>query len=241
MKTVKNIILSFLLSLFFGQAVGFAMGAPVIGHIVTIVAFSATWIPGPEGSLSTVCSLISAGLSPDCDNPLIAGVNDRLILINKSEISSISYNVTNTEIIESITLASGKTGFVYQGQNFSNEPSSRAIVGRYAKRIEHQVDFLVFGEGGAVKKQLNLMMQAKLCAIVQNQFEASDGSAAFTFYGVQQGLQIAEMEQLKSDQETLGAYRVSLKSYDQALEAKLPNAIFITDFSTTKTMIDGLL
>jgi len=189
----------------------------------------------------SVCSLITLGLSPDCDNPLIAGVNDRLILFNKSEVSSIGYNVTNTEIVESITLTSAAVGYAFQGQNFSNEPSSRAVVGRYAKRVEHQVDFLIFGESGAVKAQLNKMLQGKFVAVVQNNFEGTDGDAAFTMYGTTQGMQVMEMEQLKYDQETLGAYRISLKSYDQALEAKLPNAVHITDLSTTLAMIDALL
>lgn len=189
----------------------------------------------------SVCSLISAGLSPSCTNPLIAGVNDRLILMNKSEISGISYDVTETEIIDAVTLVSGASAYAYQGQNFSNEPSSRAVVGRYAKRVEHQIDFLIFGEGNIVKEQLNLMLQGKLCAIIQNQYEGTDGDSAFTFYGVQQGLQVAEMEQLKYDQETLGAYRISLKSMDQALEAKLPNVFYDTSFVATKALVDGLL
>tara|TARA_R110000803_G_scaffold52326_1_gene107694 strand:- start:1486 stop:2055 length:570 start_codon:yes stop_codon:yes gene_type:complete len=188
----------------------------------------------------SICALITAGISPDCANPLIAGVNDRLILMNLSEVS-LGYDVTETEIVDSVTLSSGALAYAFQGQNFSNEPSSRAVVGRYAKRVEHQVDFLAFGEGNLVKEQLNLMLQGKLVAIVQNQYEDSDGSAAFTMYGATQGLQVAEMEQLKYDQETLGAYRISLKSYDQALEARLPNVFFSTDFATTKALVDALL
>jgi len=188
-----------------------------------------------------VCSLIAAGVTPDCDNPLIPGVNDRLILFNHDDVVDVTFDVTDNEIITDLVFDTGGQGFVWQGQNFSNEPASRAVVGRYAKSFEHEITFLVFGEGNAVKEQLNLMSQGKITAMVQNQFEGTAGDSAFTYYGLRQGMQISEMEQLKADQETLGAYRVVLKSFDQALEGKLPNVFFTTDFSTTLAKVDGYL
>ena len=188
-----------------------------------------------------VCSLISAGISPDCDNPLISGVNDRLILFNHDDVVDVTFDVTDTEIVTDLVFDTGGQGFEWQGQNFSNEPASRAVVGRYAKSFEHELTFLVFGEGNVVKEQLNLMSQGKITAMVQNQFEGTAGDAAFTYYGLRQGMQISEMEQLKADQETLGAYRVVLKSFDQALEGKLPNVFFTTDFATTLAKVDGYL
>jgi len=72
--------------------------------------------------LYTSCATISADLAVDCNNPLVAGVNDRMIIFNFDDKDSESFNA-NPLIMESLTLATGAVGYEYSGINNSHEPS----------------------------------------------------------------------------------------------------------------------
>lgn len=191
--------------------------------------------------MPTYCDLITAGFTPDCTNELTAGVNDRVWLGNKSEISSLSRNVSENNIIEAITLNSGANLYEYVGKKFSNKPSARLVEAEFSSAFEHQLDFYIFGDGNAVKKQIEEMKHGNLVAIVQNNFEGASGAAAFSMYGTKNGLVLREMEQNKGDNASLGGYRLSLRSHPEALEPYLPNDVYDTDLATTLAMLNALI
>ncbi len=235
LKYFLSLALAALLSL----AVGMIFGSPIFA----LVLFAGSVIVGrayPAGGYAfSICGTIAAGHSPNCSYPLTAGNNERLILYNFEDVASLTKNATNALIVEEIVMVATKTGFEFNGQNYSNEPKYRMRKGAYVNTYEHEVAFLVFGYDGAVKKTLEAMAKGKLIALVENNFRGSDGGHAFELFGAGSGLYVESMERDSNDADNNGAFKIVLKTGERGGEASLPFAVFDTDYATTKAMIDA--
>jgi len=131
-----------------------------------------------------VCGSLTADLLQDCDNPMIAGARDRLILINLDEILSVTKNA-NPLIVEDITLIpGGAEAFQVDGKNNSNEPGFALVKKDFAEVYEHSVKFKVFTNDGATKTQLEAMAKGRVVAIVENNHLGPAGNSAFEIYGL---------------------------------------------------------
>lgn len=185
------------------------------------------------------CKKIATNRLINCANPMVAGVDDELILINFDDIDGITRNVTNPQIIEGITLASGATAFRYEGKNNSNETDSNLVKKKYAEVYDHIVKFKVFENGSEVKKELENMIGGKMVAIIRNNYKANDSQ--WEVFGIDTGLFVKTATRNAMDQETQGAYAVELMTSDVVKEPHLPSTFFITDYATTETAINSLL
>ncbi len=194
-----------------------------------------------QGFINTAtCAVISAGLSLDCDFPLIGGVKDDIILMNLDDIASVTRNGTNPQIIEAVTKASGKVGYTFEGKNNSVDPQATLVKQRYSEVYDHEVMFKVFLNTPAAKAQMESLVQGKVVAFIQNNHVNSAGDSAFEIYGLGQGLDLVELTRVLNDVDTQGAYNLILRTSEQTKEAHLPNPLFITDFATTLAVYVGL-
>ena len=66
------------------------------------------------------CTGITKGSEYDCVNPLKASVSERLLVGNLAVIETVSYNVTDTSVIENITMKSGTAMYAFFGVRSSN-------------------------------------------------------------------------------------------------------------------------
>lgn len=191
----------------------------------------------------SVCGAITQNILVNCDYPLIGGANDRLILFNKEDWdnATITRNGSNPRLITNIVLASGGDGYNYEGKNNSVEPRSALVRNRYSEVYDHEVIFKVFNNSITIKTELELLAKGLVVAIVQNNHKGSTGEGAFEVYGDESGMVLQELQRTIADGETQGAYNLTLRSSEQAREGHLPATIFITDFATTKALVDGLV
>ncbi len=242
MKTTLNayrLLLSAILCIVLSAIFGFGIVGAAILFAVNL--FLSTRIPKGALMVTTLCGEITDGNEPDCDFPLVGGADDRLILINESDIESVTRDITNKKLIVGITLASGKTGFVFQGKNNSNEPRQALVEQRYSEVYDHEVIFKAFGVLPDDKTQLEKMAKGRMVAIVENNFRGEDGKAAFEMYGLAVGLKVRELERIGADTETQGAYNIVLRTPDEIKEPNLPNSIWLTSYAVTKALVDALL
>lgn len=188
-----------------------------------------------------LCGEIATGIGADCANKLFGGVNDRLILMNFNDIDGFTRNLTNTQIIEAIILASGKTGLVFQGKNNSTEPDSALVKQRFSNVYDHGINFKAFEVDADAKKELEAMADGLVVALVQNKFRGDDGDAEFELYGIDTGLEVQELTRAQLDADTQGAYDIVLRTSEQSKEAHLPATFFLTDRSTTVALVEALL
>lgn len=189
-----------------------------------------------------LCAKISAGQAFDCANPPLAGVKDKLVLVNYEDFESatITKNNTNPELIENIVLASGVTGYMYEGRNSSIEPQASLVKGAYTDSFEHTVMFKVFANSAAVKEQLEKMVNGRVVAVVENNYKGTAGAGSFEIFGSDAGLIVSELTVVKNDQDTQGSYSVTLKSSEKSRESHLPSTLFKTDYTTSKAIFDSL-
>ena len=191
------------------------------------------------------CTGISIGAAYDCENPLVAGVDQRLILINKADYddATVTYDVTTTTLITDIVLAAGgKQGWAFQGVRTSLNPQSAFIPAKVSVGYDHQVDFLVFDISQVQKDNLEELGLDKVVAVVQNMNVPGNADSVFEVFGKDTGLELITNVRINADQETAGAFSISLKTSDESgKEPKLPTSWWDTDFATTKAKVDTLL
>lgn len=187
------------------------------------------------------CAVIQKNLIFDCDNPIISGADDRLIIGNRADISSVTKNGSNPKIFEAITLNSGANLFYYEGKNLSVEPRYALRKRAYSEGYEHEVRFKAFKATPELKDELEAMAQGDLFAIVENKYRAANGNGAFEIYGYDTGLQLMELERIIKEAETQGAFNLQLRTHDDVDEPHMPYTFFKTDYATTKALIDALI
>lgn len=193
--------------------------------------------------LYPTCDALTADILYDCANPPVGGVNDRLILLNFSDLqnATITYDGTNPLIVENIVLASGIQGYVFEGLNNSNEPRVAMVKGRYVNGYDHEVRFKCFENSPVAKAQLTKLDGAQVVAIVQNNRKGSSGNSAFEIYGLQTGLRLQELERILADAETQGAYNLLIRNDEVSRPSSLPHTLWDTDFATTLAIVESLI
>ena len=103
----------------------------------------------------SLCGELSANVLIDCDNPLVGGANDRLILINKADWddATITRNGSNNQLIENIAFVSGGVvAYQFEGKNNSVEPRAALVKQRYAEVYDHEVIFKIFGNSADIQR-----------------------------------------------------------------------------------------
>jgi len=182
------------------------------------------------------CGSIESGSAYDCANPLQGGAEPNVILLNfKDVLGTVDGSITN--LIESLIIANGKTGFAYQGFGRSVTPQQEVIkLGNSQNLAKHQVGIVIFDRSQNAKNNIQNMMLGKFVAIVQGSVK---DSTAFEVYGLNSGLELVPgvIQQLN---ENNGAYLVTLATGENQAEAKLPRTLFDTDYATTLEYVQGL-
>lgn len=191
--------------------------------------------------LSPACGLISAGLAPSCDNPLVGGLEIDVILMNKDDITDYTPNGTNPLVIEAVVKASGKVGYKYEGIKTSNNAKAMLVKGKYTTNYDHELSMVIFNVNGDAKKQLELLAKGMVVAFVRYKYRGTNGDAAFEILGRDQGLEATVIERDSNNADTQGGYSVTLKTPEVGKESHLPAPFYKTNYVTTLGLYNGLL
>lgn len=197
--------------------------------------------------MGSACGGITVGADYSCTTPIAAGVDQRLILIDKSvfDLATITFDVTITTLITNIVLTgTGNAGFAFQGIRRSLNPSSAFVPATVTVGYDHLVDFQVFEIGQVQKDNLEKLGLSKVVAIIQNINTAGNGDAVFEVFGKDSGLELqAGPMRINSDNETNSSYTISLKTSDESgKEPKLPTSLAAAGgFVPTLVIVDALL
>ena len=189
------------------------------------------------------CGDIAADVLIDCDNPIKAGTENRMIVLNRADWNdgAITFSSGNDQVVEAITLLSGVEGFVYEGKRNSIEPKSELVKTKYSEDYKHTVSNKVFDLTILTKKELMAMAKGSYVVIVENKYKGATGEAAYEIYGVDAGLELSQNIREINNIETGGAFDIILSSNDEDLEKFMPKVLFITDYAATKAVFESLL
>lgn len=192
------------------------------------------------------CAGITKGAAFDCSNPLVPGVNTRLLLANKDDVETFTFSVTPGEenVITGITMKSGKAFFSFEGsrgtQNSVN-PQYTLVRGTILPLYDHQIDYSVFDISASQKLNLEAMGNKQMVAIVQNAEDSGNQNNFFEVYGQGVGMVVTENTRIPGDADTAGAFVLQLKTPDDGRETTMPPTFFTTDFTTTLAAVNALL
>ena len=86
------------------------------------------------------------------------------------------------------------------------------------------------------------MKEARLYAVVENNNDTGNASNFFEVYGGGRGLKMTVLERIPTDNETLGAFKITLETFsDGGNESHMPMTFFNTNYSTSLTAVTALL
>lgn len=191
--------------------------------------------------MSTTCGKISKEQLFDCLNPLQAGSEDTMLLMNRDDIASTTRNGINNEIVEAIIMNSGALAFKYEGQDSSNAAKANVVKVSVFRKWNHEINFMAFGVDADTKEQMQKMKDGDIVAVIYNKHKGENGDSAFEMYGLDSGLKVEAMESDKTSADSQGAFVIQLKSNEETgLEPFPPKTVFITDYATTLAMLDGI-
>ena len=190
------------------------------------------------------CSGIFQGQLIDCEQPLAVGLEQRLFIANKEDVEGVDYSVVAGEenVVEAITMKSGKAFFEFEGVNETIKAQNSLVRNALSNTYNHMVDFSVFEVDNSSLLNLQAMAYKPQIVIVFGVNDSSLGNGIFRLYGNQAGLDLGTDEQIHGDTETGGAQVCQLLTPDSGrAETQKPPVIFLTDYATTLALIEDLL
>jgi len=192
--------------------------------------------------MNSTCAVISSNLDFSCDDPIVGGIRNEIILFNFDDFqgAQITYNVSNTLVIEDIILPTGVTGYTYSAPEDAFNASAKLVPGGLQPSYDHMVSGIVLDVSPSGKQQLEKLAKGKVVVLVKNNYKGTNGNAAYELYGMQVGLKLNELVWDKADKETQGAAKFTLASSDKYKEPRPTRTVFITDYATTTTLVDSL-
>ena len=183
--------------------------------------------------------ILSRDILYDCENKPVKGSRSRIIVIEHANISDVDYNTENSQIVEAITLASGKRAFEYTGNGMPLAPTKtlQKDDSGMAKWI-HGVPFVFEGNTPDLKKELGILGDTPVAIIVENRYKGdSTAKSKYEIYGLESPLYLEE----SADDGGNMRYVSVFKNKDEYPSSVLPHNFFITDTATTALAIEALL
>lgn len=191
---------------------------------------------------------ITADISHNCDDKLVTGLYDEVVLINHDDIdfASCNFNATNTLMLEDITLKTASptlSGYRLEGYNYSNEHNTALVKQRYVDGWDHNLLMRIFDNTPEVKKWVSEAAGSRFVAIICNKYENTNattpGTTVYEVLGWKFGLEISEATRNPNDGETKGAWVLQAASDPDNKEPYLPYTYFKTSLAVTKAAFDA--
>lgn len=181
---------------------------------------------------------IFADIINDCEKSPVGGTEVDIILLNRADISAVTYNSTNKHIVEDIALKTGKQGFKHTGFKKSiNAGHELVVTENMPDRFKHSLSILAWGIDGATIKALDNL--ADLVAIVEMKNKGNAGDGAFQIYGLETGLHKATDARKVND--NMGTRAIELTTNDGEAATVSYHSFYKTSYAVTKGLVDDLL
>lgn len=192
----------------------------------------------------STCTSITAGITRNCDDKMVTGLQDEVMLINIDDIDkdASTFDATNPLIVTAITLKTtspAASGYKIEGINFSNEHNTALVKRRFINGWDHNLMFRVFDNTPDTKKFVKEAVDARFVAIIKNRYSNRNAAtnAGVTIYevlGWEYGLEITEATRDTMDEESSGGWVLQAACDETVKEPQLPYTFWVTDEATTE-------
>lgn len=175
----------------------------------------------------------------NCAVPLVGGIamssgnNNRLVAYNYDEVS-FTESGTTPNLLTAITLATGASGYQFQGYKVSLKPSLDIVVGPSGQPlVKDRVGFVIFSNTQLTKNGIQTLMQGRYVLCYENNGKNSE---SFELMGVDVGMEV-KPQKIRDLHENGSAYMLLMETPDTELETKLPRTFFITSYAASLAAI----
>jgi hypothetical protein len=176
----------------------------------------------------------------NCDEPPVAGIEQKVILINVEDVETITEDaVRPNSLITGLALASGKTGYMVEGVKrvllFSNTFDAPENV---QNGMLHSLTLTIYDVSVEARAAINKMVKGSMLhAVVERKNKGVDNDDAFLFFGQEQGLVLSDITDNSNEND--GAMVITLSTPAGLREPNLPKVLLETDYATTLTAFNN--
>ena len=196
--------------------------------------------------MATCDALIGRDITPNCSNPLVRGLEDSAIIINRDDIDfdSCTFDSTNKNQLKTLVMKTGKKGYTLKQLNESFAGTGSVMVkGTYKNRFDSNFNFLISDNDTQVKEDIIDLANGSFLVVYENKHKnlskaSTPGDSVFEVMGFDSGLKAESIEELKYDEETQGGWLISLKETGSGRPAL---SWFNTNIATTRAAFVALL
>lgn len=185
---------------------------------------------------------LAQGIAPDCDNPLVRGLERDAVIINRADIdfAACVRDSSNPAIIKTLALKSGKKGYsvVQVGATPYNGTQTAFAAGSYLNKFVKTASFAVLDHcPDTTKNVIDNIANGVFVMVVKNNSAGSDGKGRYEIYGFESGLRATDLPRDPNSEETDGAWVVTMQ------ETAPSSGIFLfdTDEATTEAAFQALV
>lgn len=194
--------------------------------------------------MANLCeSLLNKCIQADCENTLYAGVAPTALIMNFSDIASVTYDSENASIVNGITMKTDgtTTKCAYTVQQLGNKPfegsQTELTEGTYGNKFNHTINLVVLDNGPEITENIiDQLANGKFCVILQSEYLHTNADNKYQVYGLKKGLKCTAItREVWGDNES--AYLVTL------VEENSPKSglfFFTTDEQTTDSAVAAL-
>lgn len=186
--------------------------------------------------------LILADIEPDCESPLVMGIEQEGVIINRSSINwGTAANVTDG-VIDALPLLTGQRGYkvVVPTKNPFTGTGVTLAEGTSRNSFASTVGIVILDDGPDVSsKVIDGLTNGEYIVVLQNKHKGvlPAGKSAFQVYGYSQGLRATEISKDKYSADTEGGWNIVLT------EDRSPNSsiyLWDTSYEATQTIFNSL-
>lgn len=179
--------------------------------------------------------LLASNIGVDCSNPQVGGMESDGVIINRADVDfdSCARDATNPNILTTLALKSGKTGYEIKqiGNNPFNGSNASFVAGTNKNKYNKVVSFLVYDHSpAACHNIIDQLGNGDFVVVLKNKYKGSDSKATYEVFGFEAGCKQTEGTRDPFSEDTDGAWAVSLT------ETGAPTSglfLYDTDASTT--------
>lgn len=191
--------------------------------------------------MSIICNKVAEDILYDCDNRPVAGIEQRLVLINEADLpaSGITFDATYPNaLITGIALKPGKVGYEIQGiKQIMNYTNSLVADEASEDGVKHSITGIkIFDPSEEIRNEINKYVAgSKVYAVLERKWKGIDNKHAFLFFGLKFGLMISELK----DESVDGIIQISLSTLGANKEPYLPHIYRDTNYATSLTAFNN--
>lgn len=173
----------------------------------------------------------------NCETQPVGGIEQIVYLINRTDISAITYDGTNKNKITNIALTSPTVAYKLTGTKKAlNAGYERVVAEDMEDMFKHKLSFSGYEFDSA--SVLNIDKAKDLVAIVERK-DKTTADGIFVAFGVGTGLFVTSDAMMIN--ESFGTRKIEMSTMDGQLEKYSQYNVLATDYATTKALLDGLL